>query len=342
VAHPHFPETQPYQAQEVQTNQEQRAAGDNHVGGTLDSKPGEAQAAARIAQTDGKAMENTGLLPKVEFMGDRGLFGSPSADDKKMFDDLDAIAKRSGAPALTSEQKFDILMMSSSEKQMYRFAIDELQKLADNKISPADYMSDNLRKAASLAEANGRAPGSWNIFKPTSQELYVDYVSQTFCDHSLGMAKDAARGLAGSPVSPAGIALEENYSALIKGRADQGFNPNVVDVDKSNSVTHHYREVMMVGYNSGIYMADKATAYLDKADENPGDVRNGYFAAMLGSALWHEKITPTEAANLTIWAYTNHGGTQPPWGNSNEKGHYVETKDYYLNPWLKAYHSRQD
>ncbi|MBS2008305.1 MAG: hypothetical protein JST01_14755 [Cyanobacteria bacterium SZAS TMP-1] len=320
---------------------EHAASGDSHLAGQTLANPGDARADYRLAQASGRSLEHVGTLPKLDLTGDRSLVDRMASDeDQKMFSDLDAIARRSGGPRLTDSQKAQIEMMSPSEKQMYRFAIDELQKLADNKISPSDFMADNLRKAASLAEENGRAPGSWNIFKPTAQELYVQYVSQTFCDHSLGLAKDVARGLAGSPVNNAGIAIEENYAALIKNRADQGFNPNVADTDKSNSITHHYREVLMVAFNSGILAADKATLYLDKPDVNPGDVRNGYFAAMIGSGLYHQKLTPTEAANLTIWAYTQHGGTQPPWGTTNEKNNYLQPSDYYLNPWLRAYRGR--
>jgi hypothetical protein len=260
-----------------------------------------------------------------------------SPEDKKLFAQFDALAKRAHAPTLSDAQKSRIVEFGADEKQMYRLTLGELEKLADGKISPADYMTNNIRGAARIAEQNGRKPGSWNLLKPTPQELYCRYVGLAFCDPPMGFVKDSARALAGSAVNLAGTALEQTYSALIKNHAADGFNSNVADVDPSNSITHHYRELMLVGYNSGEFAADFCTRKLDDPKENPGDDRNGYFAGMLGAALSSGKITPSQAAELTVWAYTKHAGIQPPWGDSGRSDMFVRPEDYNFDTWFETY-----
>lgn len=291
--------------------------------------------------SDSKALATAGLLGDVQLTGlGDGLLGSWNSD-QKMISDYDAIAKKVGAPEMTTAEKVALMTLPSDQKDMYRMMLTSLEKLANKEINPAQYMGEGLRNAADLAQKN---EGSWwNPFGSSKEALFVSYVGVSFSDKSLGIARDAVRAGAGSAFDLAGATLERTYSKIIGDNKNgaQGFNPNIVDSNNpENSVTHHFRELLMVGYNRGRNIGNWATTTVDKPEDNPGDVRNGYFGTMIGSALKNGKITPSEAAEMTIWAYTAHGGKQPPWGELEAKGGSLATDDYYLNPWLKAFRDR--
>ncbi len=286
---------------------------------------------------DSRTLATAGVIGDLQLtgMGDLALMGSSFKDDLKLIDDLNTIAKKMGAPEMTGAEKFALRTLPSDQKEMFRLQLETLNKLANKEINPAQYMAEVLRNAAKLAEKN---EGSWwNPFGSSKEELFVDYVGLVFCDKSLGLGRDFVRMGAGSGFDLAGAALERTYSKIIGTDAGQGFNTNITDSGYPNSVTHHFREFLMVGFNRGRTIGNWATTEIDKPSENPGDVRNGYFATMIGSALNNEKITPSEAVELTIWAYTAHDGTQPPWGDKNVNGAKLSTDDYFLNPWLKAF-----
>ncbi len=289
---------------------------------------------------DSKVLASAGIIGDLQLTseGDQMLLGS-SKEDQKLIDDYNALSKKTGAPELTNAEKFAIRTLPSDQKEMYHLQIESLTKLANKEINPALYMAEGLRNAAKLADKN---EGSWwNPFGSSKEELYVSYVGLAFCDKSNGLGKDIVRFGAGSPFDLAGAALERTYTKLVTNEAAKGFNTNITDSnDPNNTVTHHYREFLMVGFNSGRTIGNWATTEIDKPDVNPGDVRNGYFGTMIGSALKNGKITPAEAAEMTIWAYTAHDGTQPPWGDHNVTSNKLTTDDYFLNPWLKAFRSR--
>ena len=312
------------------------ALSDERSGSTELVKQGNSARAA-----DSRALASAGIIGDVQLtaIGDQMLVGS-SKEDQKLIDDYNALSKKSGAPELTSAEKFAIRTLPSDQKEMYRLQLDSLTKLADKEINPAQYMAEGLRNAASLATKH---EGSWwNPLSSSKEQLFVDYVGLAFCDKSLGLGKDIARFGAGSPFDLAGAALERTYTKMVDNEAAKGFNTNITDSnDPSNTVTHHFREFLMVGYNSGRTVGNWATTEIDKPEVNPGDVRNGYFGTMIGSALWNGKITPSEAAEMTIWAYTAHDGKQPPWGDHDAKGNKLTTDDYFLNPWLRAFRSRE-
>lgn len=269
-----------------------------------------------------------------------------SPEDKKVFRDYNKLAAELGSPLLSDTQKLQIENLPPDQKEMYRSTLNELIDLKNGKISPADYMMNTVFRAADLAESNGRSPDSWNYFKPSQGELFKDYIALTMSEKPLGFARDAGRELVGGGPNIAGSALETIYQSIIAKNhsAGEGFNTNITDSeDPNNSITHHFREFLVVGYNRGKYLADKAAAYIDSPVENPGDVRDGYFAGMLGAALRSGDISPRQAADLTKWAYTKHGGTQPPWGAENVAGKFLDPdKDYNIKDWLKAYRERQD
>lgn len=300
-------------------------------------------------EADSRALASAGVLGDVQLtgmgdqalyaVGDQALFSPCSQDDKKLIDDYNALSKKTGAPELTGAEEFALRTLPSDQKEMYRMTLDSLTRLANKEINPAEYMAENLRNAAKLAEKN---EGSWwNPFGSSKEQLFVGYVGMAFCDKSLGLGKDIVRFGAGSPFDLAGAALERTYAKISAEDPGKGFNTNITDSgDVGNTVTHHFREFLMVGFNSGRTIGNWATTTIDTPDGNPGDVRNGYFGTMIGSALRNDKITPSEAAELTIWAYTAHDGTQPPWGDKNVAGNKLTTDDYFLNPWLRAYRAR--
>lgn len=265
-----------------------------------------------------------------------------TADDKATFKDFDGLARRARAPRLTDAQKLDYINLSPDMKEMFKNTVTELDKLASGKVQPSEYMINTMKDAARIAEANGRAPDSWNYFKPSQAELFRDYVGMAFSDRPRGFWREAARNLAGSKHSSIGSALETTYQRLTeKPTAGDSFNPNILDNDVTNSVTHHFRELLVIGFNSGKYVGDTATTQRDDARINPGDVRNGFFASMLGNALQRGKISPREAADLTEWAYTKHGGTAPPWGNTHQRTKWLGSSEYDIDKWMDAYKKRK-
>lgn len=306
-------------------------------------------------QKESEDLADKGTIPKLNIEDSeksdssrslRGWFADKMAsdDEKQIFDDFNNLAKKTGHEPLTNTQKLQIENLPEDQKQMYRQTLNELIDLNDGKITPAQYMTNTLSNAADLAEANGREPGSWNLFKPSQGELFKNYVGLVMSEKPQGVLRDTARELAGGGPHIAGSGLETVYQSIVSNdRATEGFNPNVADVDRGNSITHHFREFLVVGYNSGKGLADWAATQIDSPVKNPGDVRDGYFASMLGAGLYSGKVTAREAANLTAWAYTDHGGTQPPWGAENVAGNYLDAdKDYKIEDWLKAYRERQE
>lgn len=289
---------------------------------------------------DSNAFAKSGVIGDVQITG---LGDQPAkehtSDARSLISDYDEIAKKAGAPELTTAERIAIATLPSDQKDMYRMMLNSLDKLANKEINPAEYMAEGLRNAAKLAQTNEGA--WWNPFGSTKAELFVDYVGVSFSDKSLGLG-NVLRAGAGSPFDLAGAALERAYGKINGNEAGKGFNTNITDSgDPNNSVTHHYREFLMVGFNRGRTIGNYATTTIDKPEVNPGDVRNGYFGTMIGSALANGKINPSEAAEMTIWAYTAHGGKQPPWGDHNVNGQNLKTDDYFLNPWLKAFRARE-
>jgi len=267
-----------------------------------------------------------------------------SPEDKKVYQDYNKLAKELGSAPLSDTQKLQIENLPSDQKEMYRSTLNELIKLKHGEISPADYMMNTISRAADLAEANGRSPDSWNYLKPSQGELFKNYISLTMSEKPLGIARDTARELVGGGPNIAGSALETLYQSIVAKNhsAGEGFNTNITDsTDPNNSITHHFREFLLVGYNRGKYVADKAASYIDSPVGNPGDVRDGYFAGMLGAALSSGEISPRQAADLTKWAYTRHCGTQPPWGSENIAGKFLDSdKHYNIKDWLNTYRER--
>lgn len=292
-------------------------------------------------ETQAQAIDFSGGYPYESFDPKKYIERHATEQDKTTFSDFDKLADKAGFAKLSDSQKLQYIALPEDQKEMFKRTLKELEKFADGSISSSEYFTNTLKTAAQLAEQNGRQPGSWNIFKPTSNELYRNYVGLVFSRETMGPLRDAARDLAGSSVSGIGSALESGYLHLNHKRGHGGgYNPNVLDTDPNDTVSHHYRELMLVGYNRWKWLADRATTHLDDPNQNPGDVRNGFFASMIGDALEDGKMTPREAAEMTEWAYTKHDGTQPPWGDTGKQKSYLKAEDYDIDKWLAAFRQR--
>jgi hypothetical protein len=235
---------------------------------------------------------------------------------------------------VTDNQLNDIKNLDRVQRRMYADTLGSLQALSQGRINQATYMTNIVSRAAQLGTSYplNNTPGRNN----GEQRRMAELIGIVFSDPPGGFKLEASRAAAGSPPSLAGSALEQINRQISLGKNDSakgGFNRNIIDVNAESTVTHHFRELLMVGFNQGRSVGNLATENIgDDIATNPGDVRNGYFGSMLGSNLATGDISNSEASQLVEWAYKNHSGTQPPWGNS--------PNNYILSDWQKALRNR--
>ena len=298
---------------------------------------------------DTKALEAQGAIPKLQLEDSEAVDYSESTntrhsirgwiadqfasdDEREIIHDFNKLAKETGHELLTDTQKLQIENLPEDQKEMYRLTLDSLIDLKDGKISPADHMMNSLDNAVKL----------WNFLKTCREQLFVNYVGLVMSEEPMGFLHDTARDIAGGGPHIAGSALETVYQAIVSDkRGAEGFNTNIADKNVSDTITHHFREFLLASYNTNKTFADIEAVMIDNPKKNPGDVRNAYYANMLGSALRMGVITPREAADMTRWTYTRHGGKQPPFGAENVDGSHLRPgKDFRIRDWLKAYRER--
>jgi hypothetical protein len=263
--------------------------------------------------------------------------------DREFFRDFDKLSKSTGAPELTDSQKASIVGLRDDQKEMFALTLKRLHELADGKINPVQYMCNVMRDAAQLSEKHGRAPDSWNYLKSERSDLFIDYVGMVMSQESHGVMSDLVRLPASGGTDHTGCALEVLSRRIMGKHANDGFNPNIVDdQDKSSTVTHHFREFLKLGYLHGWQgIGNYAARVNDDPAKNPGDVRNAYFANMIGVGLSWGTITPKEAAEMTEWAFTANQKTPPPWGEKATKGTWLDTAQYDIDDWLRAFRARK-
>ena len=101
---------------------------------------------------------------------------------------------------------------------------------------------------------------------------------------------------------------------------------------RTSDVGHHFGAFMQMGAARGEWLTRKAQTIIDPPSKNPGDVHNGFFAAMLGSAAAAGRIAPRDAAELAIWAYTS---PRAPWpGNGDD---LLDSRRFDLDTWRAAH-----
>jgi hypothetical protein len=218
--------------------------------------------------------------------------------------------------------------LSGDEKVMLGWALEELKKMSsDPQRTESQYMMQMLKHAAELAG--------------TDKKKFVDLATTVLSAPAGGYGMEGSRKLAGGGAHISGEVCEPLLVKIMEPRGGstekQGYNNNIIDSeDKASTVTHHYAEFLKTGYYRGQTLGDGATLIMDKPWNNPGDVRNGYFAVMLGDALAQNRITPAESIKLTEWAYTKQpaGGPQPPWG---EKAKGKDLGEFEIDGWVKDY-----
>jgi hypothetical protein len=251
---------------------------------------------------------------------------APSVD--RLTKDLKELAK-SARVTLTQEQIDGIAKLDPVERIMYRDVMGSLRALQKGSISPATYMTNVVNRAAVLGQSYPIAGNT----RTGEQTRMLKLIGMAFSQPIHGT--EALRILVGSETHPAGSALEQinnEFSKYRNNTRNGQFNPNVTDTDSNSTVTHHFRELMMVGAAAGQAVGNAATEANDSIVTNPGDVRNGYFGSMIGRSLVLGKISNAEASGLIAWAYKTHSGTQPPWGDKPE--------NYNIEDWMKAYRNR--
>lgn len=210
---------------------------------------------------------------------------------------------------------------SSTERRMFGRMLDELDALDAGRQSPADYFRHALAHAAELSLGN--------------RERFVQLVGMVFSQptdfgDSSSVGRDILRPLAGGGRHPFGYGIEKIHEGMLAARGGTtiaaGYRADVLDVSPRSTITHHFGELLRVGYNRGPSFGAWCQDRLD-GPENPGDVHNGYFAVMLGDALANERISVDDAVALTTWAFTGTAGA-PPFS--------LTFSDYDLSAWLAA------
>jgi hypothetical protein len=197
-------------------------------------------------------------------------------------------------------------------------------------------------------------------------EAFARLVHFAFCAHrdddssaKLG-STDLKREAIGFGISDAGSLLEDTYRMtvaqqfsspgkdaahpLIDGNGVAGgFNYRIQDRQSGGStITHHFGEFLGAGFVDLLGQSDRAVTQVDSPAKNPADVRNGYFAVMLGKGLASGELAPEDAVALTRWALTATpaGQPPPPWGApeaGQEDGAFLSPGDFQLSAWLDAY-----
>jgi hypothetical protein len=232
--------------------------------------------------------------------------------------------------------------------------LHELEKIVYDRDATAgkDYQFNVMDHAADIAGTDGLK--------------FADMVHAAFSapDAGYGNAKEAGRQLSSGGTSPTGQFLEGIYARTDYKTSD--FNPLIVDRDDRNTVTHHFGEFLKIGARGeNVPVLDQwdIVTNQDDPEENPGDVRNGFFGVMLGNGLKDGTITPQQAADLTRWAFSGDSGGAgaPPWGRTaddakNDDNNFKETgwgpwkdkefqgylnQDRYTNiqDWVNAYNA---
>ncbi len=226
---------------------------------------------------------------------------------------------------LPVEAREALAKSSPAEQRIISFALRQLTKVSQGRMRSSDYFITVLREAVRLSGGNA--------------ERFVALQGLAFNEKKEGWYEGPRRWL-GAGHLPAGAPVEETFQGMTRAHGESaGNNPNIIDRESlHSSVTHHFAEFLRVGMHSLRILGNLASWYIDSKRTNPGDVRSGYFAVMLGRALHANLLTPEEAIRLIEWAYTDRapGATPPPWG-WQDTGTHLRMRDFRIAGWIAAY-----
>jgi len=276
---------------------------------------------------------------------------------------FDVVGGTTGTLALNAASAKAVAGLQAPFDSMFSATVDTLGQLRDGKLSPADYLVQVMSNASKISSDWAAAkdlPGS------ARNEAFARLVHFAFCAHrdddsgQMQDSTDLKREALGFGISDAGSLLEDAYRMTVAQKfstpaADPshpnvfgngvggGFNFNVQDRQSGGStITHHFGEFLSAGFVDLLGQADPAVTQVDSPKANPADVRNGYFAVMLGKGLASGQLDPDQAVALTKWALTQPvpGETAAPWGNPDagvDDGRFLSASDFQLKTWLDAY-----
>lgn len=253
------------------------------------------------------------------------------------------VATQIGRPELSPKDIDRFEKLDSNSRSVLDHALLQIEAYQRKEISAADYMTRVMSHAAEVSQGRG--------------EVFVDLVGMVFSEPQHAGYFDSGpkkgverlgRRLLGTVSHPVGSKIEmlhRHIYASQKGAAGAtGFNPNVLetarDGDATSTMTHHFAAFLEAGANRpGAMLGNIAVTFIDDPEENPVDVRNGFFAVMIGNNLAKGKLKPADAVELTRWAYATEHSRQaaPPWGKNRGKGTYLEPGDYKIQDWVRAY-----
>ena len=249
--------------------------------------------------------------------------GVPTAAE--ILERVDGYVSKGRHPVLTAEQRESFEDLSLLERYVFSKSLDEIDRLDAGEIDVADCMVNVMQHAADVSGGDG--------------DLFVSLVGKLFTIEGGNLP----RRLLGAGSNTPGAVLEGIYSITAGMRGGStvanGFNPNIIDAMTGSTVTHHFGEFLRVGANRWNWLGRRAQDHIDDVKDNPGDVRNGYFAIMLGDGVSDGDLSPHQAVELTRWAFTqDHGAAPPPWGTVDSgSSDFTSGADYRIADWIRAY-----
>lgn len=288
------------------------------------------------------------------------MSGASVPSGTELVDHINALRAKQGRGPIPQDDADRFKCMSTAQRRMYAATLYELDKIVldGDRTATRDYMFNVMQHAADIA-GNDR-----QLFQELTHQVFSAAAGQG-SDHAPNGSNhsDLDRELAGGGPSKTGQYLEGIYARSSWKPGD--FNPLVVDSQDpaTSDMTHHFGEFLASGYNGTkipFRSPDDAVTANDDPGKNPGDVRNGYFAVMIGDALKNGKISPKEAVDLTRWAFAadSGGNAPPPWGHTaadvkrsdadwsprgpfgwfgRDYHGYLNTDHYNIDDWKRAY-----
>lgn len=240
-----------------------------------------------------------------------------------------------GDKVVPDSSKKELEKLSADQRLMMGFALEDLKKMSGStKFTESQYMMNVLKHASELSG------GDYKKFVDLSAG---GVMSEPPAGGFIGVGLEAGRRAAGGGAKVSGEICEGLLKVIVESRGGtdekQGYNSKVIDSEtKKSTVTHHYAEFLIAGCYRGQKLGDAAVLVMDKPWNNPGDVRNGYFAVMLGDSLLDKRLVPSDIVKLTEWAYTQQkqgtGDAKPLWA---EGDNWRNMGDFKIDNWVKEY-----